>query len=84
MLKRRQIKVARELLGWSLEDCAHNAGIGIDTLKRIELGTGHPRRQTVLAVLSALEKAGIHPAERGTLVFEPPTGGLFFSTGALS
>jgi DNA-binding XRE family transcriptional regulator len=84
MLKRHQIKVARELLGWSLEDCARNAGVGIDTLKRIELGIGHPRRQTMVAVLSTLEKAGIHSVEHGKLVLEPPTGGIFFATGVLS
>jgi transcriptional regulator with XRE-family HTH domain len=84
MLQSYQMKAARELLGWSLQDCAHRAGIGIEALSRIELGVGHPRRQTVVAVLSTLEKAGIHSLERGRLVLEPPTSGVFLSTGALS
>jgi transcriptional regulator with XRE-family HTH domain len=78
------IKAARELLGWTQEECALKAGVGVETLNRLELGVGHPRFQTVAAVIVALERAGIHSAARGKLVLEPPTGGIFFPTGALS
>ena len=77
MLHRHQIKAARELLGWSQQDCAKHAGIGVDTLKRLEVGNGQPRRATLDAVLSALQKAGIRSGERGNVLREPPTGGVF-------
>lgn len=71
MLTRLHIKAARELLGWSQEDCAKHAGVGLETLRRLELKTGQPRQQTIKAVLSALENAGVRAGERGRLTLEP-------------
>jgi predicted transcriptional regulator len=72
MLKPHQIKAARELLGWSQKDCAKHAAIALETLKHLEIGGGHPRRETVEAVLTAFEKAGVRVGERGRLSLEPP------------
>jgi predicted transcriptional regulator len=80
MLKPHQMKAARELLGWSQHDCAKHAGITIETLRRLEVGNGHPRRETLQAVLSAFEKAGVRIGEQGRLSLEPPDGGVVSPT----
>jgi predicted transcriptional regulator len=77
MLQGHQIKAARHLLGWSQEDCAKHAGIGVETVNRLEVGSGHPQQDAIDAVLAALKKAGIRFGERGKVGLEPPTGGVF-------
>jgi predicted transcriptional regulator len=79
MLKPHQIKAARELLGWSQQDCAKHAGLNIETMRRLEVG-GHPQRDTVQAVLSAFEKAGVRVGEQGRLTLEPPDHGTVSPT----
>lgn len=52
------IKAARSLLGWTAEELAHAAGLGVATVRRFELGT--PARQSsVDAMVKALEAAGL-------------------------
>lgn len=75
MLKRRQIKAARELLGWSKEDCALHAGVTTETMRHLELETERPLKKSLETVSAALEKAGVRSGERGKLILEPPTGG---------
>ena len=60
MLIPSQIKAARALLGLGQKELSKLAGVGISTLKRIELAneiTG--AAQTVWKIQTALEKAGI-------------------------
>jgi predicted transcriptional regulator len=76
MLKPHQMKAARELLGWSQQDCAKHAGLNIETFRRLEVGNGRPQSDTVQAVLSAFEKAGVRLGENGRLTLEPPDGGV--------
>jgi DNA-binding XRE family transcriptional regulator len=72
MLQPHQIKAARELLGWSQKDCAKHAGITHETMRHLEVGGGHPRKDTIAAVLNAFEEAGVRVGEGGRLSLEPP------------
>ena len=53
-----QCKMARGALGWSLRDAADKAGIGINTLVRIEK-SADVRVSTIRKLQSAFEAAGI-------------------------
>ena len=61
MITSDQIRAARALLRWSAMDLAGQSGIGISTIKRLELQAGVPNVQakTLQAIQSALEGAGI-------------------------
>ncbi len=57
-----QLRAARSLLGWKQEDLSVKAGVGVNTVRRME-GFG-PKEinaygATIRAVQRALEKAGI-------------------------
>ena len=56
-----QIRAARALLGWSQDQLARRAGVGLATLRRIEQTEGIVKGNfsTVLKIQKALEKAGI-------------------------
>lgn len=56
-----QIRAARALLRWSSQDLADASGIGITTIKRMEVMDGVPAGnvRTLAALQSALEAAGI-------------------------
>lgn len=49
---------ARALVSWTAEDLAREAGIGLATVKRFELG-GDARQSSVDKMVAALESAGI-------------------------
>jgi transcriptional regulator with XRE-family HTH domain len=57
-----QVRAARALLGWSQEQLARKADIGLATLKRIEQNDGLIKGNfsTILKIQHALEQAGIH------------------------
>lgn len=57
----RQIKAARELLGWSQEALAEVSGVSIPTIKRLEAADGElgGRPQTGEKIMAALTKAGV-------------------------
>ena len=57
-----QIRAARALLGWSQDQLARRAKIGLATLRRIEQTEGIVKGNfsTVLKIQKALEQAGIH------------------------
>jgi transcriptional regulator with XRE-family HTH domain len=59
----RQIKAARSLLGWSQDDLAAHSGVSKPTIGRLEaIDSDDPvggRPETVEALVTALEKAGI-------------------------
>lgn len=67
MITARQIRAARVLLGWSLQDLARHAGLSLNGVKRLEGGHGDPRMSTVRAVKAALEGGGLEfvPASDG-------------------
>ena len=57
----KQIKAARELLGWSQEAIAESSGVSIPTIKRLEATGGElgGRPETGEKIIAALEKAGV-------------------------
>jgi transcriptional regulator with XRE-family HTH domain len=56
-----QIRAARTFLRWTASDLADASGIGVATIKRLELQTGVPgvHAKTLQAIQLALEAAGI-------------------------
>ena len=56
-----QIRAARAILGWSQDQLAQRAGIGLATLRRIEQGEGLVKGNfsTILKIQKAFEQAGI-------------------------
>lgn len=59
----RQIKAGRILLGWSQDDLAREAKVGLGTLKRLEAGEGSGpiggRPVTAIAIITALVAGGV-------------------------
>ncbi|MCB4861113.1 helix-turn-helix domain-containing protein [Sphingobium sp. PNB] len=57
-LSAEQCRAARGLLGWSADDLAKAAGVGVATVRRFE--TGEPMREaSVEAIRRTLEGAGL-------------------------
>ena len=56
-----QIRAARALIRWSSDDLSKRSGVGVATIKRIEVMPGVPSGQirTLLAIKKALEEAGV-------------------------
>ncbi len=56
-----QIRAARALIRWSANDLSDKCGIGISTIKRLEIMNGVPNVNvsTMIAIQRALEEAGI-------------------------
>lgn len=59
MITATQTKMARAALGWSADDLADRAGIGINTVLRFETNKQVPRRATLAVIRQAFENAGI-------------------------
>ena len=59
MITSGQCRAARGLLGWSQQDLADHAGLGIATVRNLELGVHEPRRATLEVIRRAFETAGI-------------------------
>jgi ribosome-binding protein aMBF1 (putative translation factor) len=62
MLTGLQVRAAKAMLGWSGDDLAQKAGVSLSSVRRIVAHDGIPEDQSmriILAVKSALEKAGI-------------------------
>jgi len=70
----RQIKAARALLGWSQSDLADRSGVSAPTIKRLESSDGDlgGRDETVTAIRSALEAAGVAFMADGEMVSGGP------------
>ncbi|WP_037522975.1 helix-turn-helix domain-containing protein [Sphingomonas sp. Mn802worker] len=71
MMSPDQCRAARALLGWSAQDLASAAGLGLATVKRFESGQ-LVQTVTVQALRNAVEAAGlvlIYPGDRS------PSGG---------
>jgi transcriptional regulator with XRE-family HTH domain len=54
-----QCRAARGLLGWSQQDLAQEAEVGIVTVRQLEAGLTRPRRSTMVVVRQTLEAAGV-------------------------
>jgi len=55
-----QVRAARGYLGWSAEQLAEHAGVSFSTVRRVETpGERGVREQSVAAIRTALERAGI-------------------------
>ena len=59
MLSPEQCRAARAWLGWSQDDLAKRASVGLSTLKDFENGKRSPMRNNIEAVRRVLEGAGI-------------------------
>ena len=61
MLSSAQIRAARALLRWSAQDLADGSGVGVATIRRIELAEGVPssNARTLEHLRVALEAAGV-------------------------
>ena len=59
MISPNQCKAARALLGWTQEQLAITAGIGISTVREFELGQRKPIARNRQAILDAFSAAGI-------------------------
>lgn len=64
----RQVKAARELLGWSQHDLADKSGVSVPTIQRLEAAGGElgGRADTAAAIQGALEKAGVEFLNHGS------------------
>jgi transcriptional regulator with XRE-family HTH domain len=61
MIASSQIRAARALIRWSALDLAHESGVGVATIRRLELVEGVPssNARTLDALQRALEAAGV-------------------------
>lgn len=59
MITPRQIKAARALLGWSQQDLADRAIVSLNALTRLERGQVDSRSSTLMAIETALMRAGV-------------------------
>lgn len=56
-----QARAARGWLGWSQQDLAGRARVGLSTIKDFESGNRKPIANNLDAIRRALEEAGIEP-----------------------
>ena len=61
MISSCQVRAARALLRWSALDLAQRSGIGVATIRRLELVDGVPssNARTLMQIQHSLEAAGI-------------------------
>ena len=59
MITPAQCRAARGLIGWSQQDLAREARIGIVTVHQLEAGASQPRRATLEVIRRAFESAGV-------------------------
>jgi transcriptional regulator with XRE-family HTH domain len=59
MITASQCRAARGLIGWSQQELAHQAGVGIMTVHQLEKDGSQPRRATLEVVQRALESGGV-------------------------
>ena len=59
MITASQCRAARGLIGWSQQELAAHAGVGIMTVHQLEKDGSQPRRATLEVVQRALESAGV-------------------------
>jgi transcriptional regulator with XRE-family HTH domain len=59
MLTPAQLRAARGLVGWTQADLAEASGIHRNSIDSFEREASDPKRSTLLALESALKKAGV-------------------------
>jgi transcriptional regulator with XRE-family HTH domain len=59
MLKPKLMRAARALAGWEQSDLAHESGLSIATVRKIEQGAVGIRKNTEEKIIAAFERAGI-------------------------
>ena len=59
MISASQSRAARGLLGWTQEDLAKAASVGVVTVRQFETGKAVPRNATLAVIRQALEAAGV-------------------------
>ncbi|AWI90300.1 transcriptional regulator [Methylobacterium sp. DM1] len=59
MIDPTQIRAARAILGWTMEDLSGKAGVSLASIKNIERGVTDPRASTLRAIQGALEDGGV-------------------------
>ena len=70
MISTAQVRAARVMLRWTAQDLADKSGVGVATIRRMEVLEGVPSGQvrTLIAIQQTLEAAGVEfigtPADR--------------------
>lgn len=61
MLTSEQVRAARAMIRWTAMDLSQASGLGVATIRRLELDDGVPtaNASTLKAIQDALEKAGL-------------------------
>ena len=59
MITPEQSRAARGLLGWTQQELANKAGVGVVTVHQLEAGMSRPRRATLEVIRRAFEIAGV-------------------------
>jgi transcriptional regulator with XRE-family HTH domain len=59
MVTPEQCRAARGLLGWSQQELARRARVGIVTVHQLEAAVSEPRRATLDVIRRAFESAGV-------------------------
>ncbi len=61
MISTDQVRAARALIRWSAQQLADASGVGVATIRRMEVVDGVPSGQirSLLAIQTALESAGV-------------------------
>jgi transcriptional regulator with XRE-family HTH domain len=59
MVTPSQCRAARGLLGWSQQELAEHARVGIVTVHQLETGISQPRHATLEVIQRAFEAAGV-------------------------
>ena len=54
-----QLRAARNWMGWTQQELAEKAGVGLSTVKTFESGSRKPMAANVMALRLALEAAGM-------------------------
>jgi transcriptional regulator with XRE-family HTH domain len=61
-----QMRAARGLLGWSQDELAAKAGVGVSTVRDFEVGRRAPRKASMARLLLAFEGTGVVFLNDGT------------------
>lgn len=59
MISSAQCRAARGLIGWSQQDLAKEASVGVVTVHQLEAGVSQPRHATLDVIKRAFEAAGV-------------------------
>lgn len=59
MIEPAQIRAARALLGWTMDDLSGKAGVSLASIKNIERGATDPKVSTLQRIQTALEGGGL-------------------------